>query len=184
MAHFDCDLCPLGSLGTRAVTGEGPSNASIMIVGMNPGYNEARIGRPFVGRSGQLLDKILKAAGIERSEVYVTNTVKHRTPENRAPLKEEVAACKPFLDEEYERIKPKVVVLMGASAQQQVFRTTPTKANGLWRFVGGRATVGAFHPAYLLRSPHDVASVIKAFQEVREYVGSLGSEPEVLEGLG
>ena len=175
MAHFDCDLCPLGSLGTRAVTGEGPVDAKIMIVGMNPGYNEARIGRPFVGRSGQLLDKILKAAGIERSEVYVTNTVKHRTPENRAPLKEEIAMCKVYLDIEYTTVQPKVVILMGASAQQQVFKTTPTKANGLWRFVDGRATVGAFHPAYLLRSPHDVASVIKAFQEVREYVLALAN---------
>lgn len=170
MAHFLCDLCPLGLLGTRAVTGEGPLDAKIMIVGMNPGYNEARIGRPFVGRSGKLLDKILKAADIERSEVYITNTVKHRTPENRAPLREEVAACKPFLDSEYERIGPRVVVLMGAAAQQQVFRTTPTKANGLWRFVDGRATVGAFHPAYLLRAPQDVERVIEIFKEVKEFV--------------
>lgn len=170
MAHFDCSLCPLGDMGTRAVSGEGPDDAKIMIVGMNPGYNEARIGRPFVGRSGQLLNTILKAVGLNREEIYVTNTVKHKTPENRVPLTGELYACKPYLDEEYKRVNPVVTILMGAVAQQQTFRTTPTKANGVWRFSDDRVYVGAFHPAYLLRTPTEVDGVIEIFKQVKEYI--------------
>ena len=172
MSHFDCTLCPLGSMGTRAVEGEGPKPADIMLVGEAPGYNEARLGRPFVGKAGQLLDRILDAAGLSRKDVYITNTVKHRPPENRTPVAHEVATCRIFLDEEYEQVKPKVTVLMGGTASREIFNVSSTKANGVWRFTDGRVYVGMVHPSYLQRGrpASEIQEVVEIFKKVREYV--------------
>jgi uracil-DNA glycosylase len=113
-----CRKCRLWQEAKCAVPGEGPANAKIMLVGQNPGAEEDKVGRPFIGRAGKFLNKVLTANGIDRKEVFVTNIVKHLTPQNRKPLPDEVAACVAYLVAQVELIKPNVVVLMGAVAWQ------------------------------------------------------------------
>ncbi len=114
----NCRKCRLWKDANNAVPGEGPTNAKIMLVGQNPGAEEDKIGKPFIGRAGKFLNKTLAKYGINREELFVTNIVKHLTPQNRKPLPDEVAACLPYLTAQMEKIKPKIVVLMGAVAWQ------------------------------------------------------------------
>jgi len=100
------------------VPGEGPRNAKVMFVGQNPGSEEDETGRPFVGRAGKFLTKILAENGIKREDVFITNIVKHVSPQNRKPYPDEVAACLPYLNMQINLIKPKIIVLLGASAKQ------------------------------------------------------------------
>jgi uracil-DNA glycosylase family 4 len=111
-----CAKCPLSSTRTNAVPGEGPPDAMVVIVGEGPGRNEDIQGRPFVGAAGKQLDGLLKEAGLRRDDVYITNVVKCRPPENRRPTGAEADACKPFLERQLELVRPKVVVLLGDSA--------------------------------------------------------------------
>ena len=115
---YDCRKCRLWQGAKHAVPGEGLINAKVMIVGQNPGAEEDELGRPFVGRAGKYLTKTLLEFGIKREEVFITNIVKHVTPQNRKPLLDEVQACVPYLVAQINLIKPKVVVLMGAVAWQ------------------------------------------------------------------
>jgi DNA polymerase len=114
----NCRKCRLWQCAKNAVPGEGPATANVMLVGQNPGAEEDKTGRPFVGRAGKFLNKVLAENGIRREELFVTNTVKHVTPKNRKPLPDEVAACMPYLMTQISTIKPKVVVFMGAVAWQ------------------------------------------------------------------
>jgi uracil-DNA glycosylase family 4 len=114
----NCRKCRLGQDAKHAVPGEGPSNAKLMLVGQNPGAEEDKTGRPFVGRAGKFLNKVLAKNGINREEVFVTNIVKHVSPKNRKPLPDEIAACAPYLAAQVKTIKPKIVVLMGTVAWQ------------------------------------------------------------------
>ncbi len=111
-----CRKCRLWKTAIQAVPGEGPNNAKVMLVGQNPGAEEDKAGKPFVGRAGKFLNKILKENNIEREELFVTNIVKHTSPQNRKPLPDEIAACSPYLTKQMSIIKPKIVVLMGAVA--------------------------------------------------------------------
>jgi DNA polymerase len=111
-----CRRCRLWKTAIQAVPGEGPNNSKIMLVGQNPGAEEDKAGKPFVGRAGKFLNKILKENNIEREELFVTNIVKHTSPQNRKPLPDEIAACSPYLIEQMSIIKPKIVVLMGVVA--------------------------------------------------------------------
>ncbi len=111
-----CRKCRLWKTAIQAVPGEGPNYAEVMLVGQNPGAEEDKVGKPFVGRAGKFLNKILKENNIEREELFVTNIVKHTSPRNRKPLPDEMAACSPYLTEQISIIKPKIVVLMGAAA--------------------------------------------------------------------
>jgi DNA polymerase len=113
-----CRKCRLWEGAKNAVPGEGPSRAKIMLVGQNPGAEEDKAGKPFIGRAGKFLSKTLAKYGINREELFVTNTVKRLTPQNRKPLPDEIAACTPYLVAQVEMIKPKIVVLMGAVAWQ------------------------------------------------------------------
>jgi uracil-DNA glycosylase family 4 len=113
-----CKKCRLWNSARNAVPGEGPPKAKIMFVGQNPGTEEDKVGRPFVGRSGKFLDKVLTSNGINRNDVFVTNIVKHVTPNNRKPLPDEVEKCIPYLVSQVNLIKPKVIVLMGTVAAQ------------------------------------------------------------------
>lgn len=115
---LSCQKCRLYKCAKNAVPGEGPENAKVMFVGQNPGAEEDLVGRPFVGHAGKFLDKTLVKFGFRREEVFITNLVKHTSPENRAPLPDEIAACTPYLVKQIETIKPKIVVLMGATAWQ------------------------------------------------------------------
>ena len=114
----DCRKCRLWQGAKHAVPGEGPLHAKLMLVGQNPGAEEDKTGKPFVGRAGKFLNKALAENGINREEVFVTNIVKHVTPQNRKPLPDEIEACAPYLTAQINLIQPKVVVLMGAIAWQ------------------------------------------------------------------
>jgi len=113
-----CRKCRLWQGAKNAVPGEGPLNAKVMLVGQNPGAEEDETGRPFVGRAGKFLNKVLAKNGFNREELFVTNLVKHTSPKNRKPLPDEIAACAPYLLTQVKTIKPKIVVLMGAVAWQ------------------------------------------------------------------
>ena len=113
-----CRKCRLWQGAKNAVPGEGIATARVMLVGQNPGSEEDKTGRPFVGKAGKFLNKVLAKNGIRREELFVTNLVKHVTPENRKPLPDEIAACAPHLAAQIREIEPKIVVLMGAVAWQ------------------------------------------------------------------
>ena len=114
---YACRKCRLWQGAKHAVPGEGPHNAKIMIVGQNPGAEEDETGRPFVGRAGKYLTETLAEFGIKREDVYITNIVKHASPRNRKPHPDEVAACLPYLTAQIGITKPKIIVLLGASAK-------------------------------------------------------------------
>jgi uracil-DNA glycosylase len=114
---YACRRCRLWQDTKHAVSGEGPQDAIIMIVGQNPGAEEDESGRPFMGRAGKYLTKTLAEYGIKREDIYITNIVKHASPKNRKPYSDEVEACLPYLITQINIIKPKIVVLLGASAK-------------------------------------------------------------------
>jgi len=132
--------CSLGQGKTTAVMGEGPQNADIMLIGQNPGAEEERKGRPFVGRAGKYLDQVLKASGIKREKVFITNVVKCKTPANRKPMAKEIKDCIPLLMEQIKQIKPRVIVLMGKVAWE-----TPR--------LKGIKYIETYHPAAAMRFP-------------------------------
>ena len=113
-----CRKCRLWKDARNAVPGEGPTHSTLMLVGQNPGAEEDKIGRPFVGRAGKFLDRVLAENGIDRNGVFVTNIVKHVTPQNRKPYPDEVEACVPYLVKQIKSLKPRIVVLMGKVAEQ------------------------------------------------------------------
>lgn len=145
-----CRRCPLAEGRTKAVPGEGPAGAEILLVGEGPGRDEDRAGRPFVGRAGSILDRCLEEAGIDRSRIFITNVVKCRPPENRRPYRGEVDACRIYLDSQIELLRPKAVILMGNAAARAVL-----DAEGIAELRGrvhrGRFIV-TFHPAAILRN--------------------------------
>jgi len=113
-----CQKCRLWKDVKKTVPGEGPLNAKVMLVGQNPGAVEDKTGKPFVGRAGKFLNKVLVENCFNREELFITNLVKHTSPKNRKPLPDEIAACAPYLEEQIKAIKPKLVVLMGSVAWQ------------------------------------------------------------------
>ncbi len=151
-----CHRCELGGTRTHAVVGRGNETAPILIVGEGPGQNEDEQGLPFVGRSGQLLEKILAAVQLSvENDVYICNVVRCRPPENRVPLPAEVAACKPYLLEQIRLVDPKIILLTGATAVKAITgkKEGITKIRGTWIEWEGRWCMPIFHPAYLLRNP-------------------------------
>jgi DNA polymerase len=158
-----CRACPLWKDATQTVFGEGPQHASIMLVGEQPGDKEDLAGRPFVGPAGQLLDRALQEAGIDRPRVYVTNAVKHfkfvlrgKFRLHQKPTTPEVKACRPWYERELAAIKPALVVAMGATAAQSVFgKITPiNKSRGRLIDLDERTkALVTVHPSYLLRLP-------------------------------
>jgi len=153
------DGCGLKLRATRLCFADGNPEAKIMLIGEAPGAEEDRQGKPFVGRSGQLLDRMLAAIGLDRSLVYIANTVPWRPPGNRTPTPEEMALCLPFLHRQVELVAPRLVMTLGGPAMQTVFNTTAgiIKMRGKWQSVAiGNHQVDAIptlHPAYLLRNP-------------------------------
>lgn len=156
-----CTRCDLFAGATRTVWGEGDPCAAIMIVGQGPGETEDEVGRPFVGPAGQLLDRALAEAGLDRDRLYLTNIVKHWATAiergrrvNRIPRAGEVRACRIWLDAELELVRPRVIVALGAPAAQALvgkgFKIT--RDRGSWRpGPGGVPTIASFHPSYVLR---------------------------------
>jgi len=151
----DCRRCQLANHRTRLVFGGGNWNSPIMLIGEAPGFYEDREGKPFVGRAGQLLDKILKAIQLSRDDVFITNVVKCRPPENRDPLPEEIAACHFILERQLEIIKPRFILILGRVAAGSLLKTEAPLAElrGKIHDVFGARTVVTYHPAALLRNP-------------------------------
>jgi uracil-DNA glycosylase len=149
-----CQRCDLGAGRTHAVIGRGSLDAPIMIVGEGPGQNEDETGLPFVGKAGQLLDKILASVNITEADVFICNIVKCRPPGNRAPTTEEMDACRPYLMEQIRMVDPQIILLTGASSVRGITgdKRGITKIRGQWIEWEGRMCMPIFHPAYLLRN--------------------------------
>lgn len=173
----DCTKCSLGHTRTKFVFGVGNPNADIVIVGEAPGADEDLQGEPFVGRAGQLLNKILEAIHFKREEVYICNILKCRPPNNRDPLPEEVDSCEPHLWKQIELLKPKMILCLGRIAGQTLLRTTEslTSLRGKVHDYRGVKLMVTYHPAALLRNPHwkkpawdDVQLFRKLYDEMKE----------------
>src|SRR5687768_14170633 len=151
----ECTRCPLYATATNPVPGEGSPTAELVCVGEAPGANEDATGRPFVGQSGGLLTKILAAISLRREDVFICNVLKHRPPGNRNPLPEEVVACSPYLVQQLELIRPKVIVAFGTFAAQTLLNTRLPigKLRGSIHRYHGVPLIVTYHPAALLRNP-------------------------------
>lgn len=171
----DCTRCKLHVHRTNIVFGEGNPKARLVFVGEGPGADEDATGRPFVGRAGQLLDKIIAAIGMKREDCYIANVVKCRPPQNRTPEKDEVATCEPFLFRQLSFIRPKVIVVLGSPAFQCLMKSkdTITRARGQWLDWNGIKVMPTFHPAYLLRSPDKKREAWEDMKKVRDYLASI-----------
>jgi len=183
-----CVKCRLSQTRTRTVFGEGDADAPVMFIGEGPGMNEDRTGRPFVGRAGELLDKMIVGMGFAREQVYIANIVKCRAwmpgppPKDRAPASDEVAACAPYLDRQVDLIRPRVIVTLGLPAAKHVLQTQSTmgRLRGVWHEWRGVKVMPTYHPAYMLRvysngSPDEVRKVREAvWSDLKKVLAELG----------
>jgi uracil-DNA glycosylase len=167
----DCTRCKLHKLGRRQVVfGVGNPNAQLMFVGEAPGADEDIQGEPFVGRAGQLLTKIIEAIGLKRADVYIANVIKCRPPGNRNPEPDEVGTCEPFLNEQIDLIRPRVIVALGSFAAHALLKTDAPISRLRGRvhdYRGGAKLIPTFHPAFLLRSPERKRDVWEDMKKVR-----------------
>jgi uracil-DNA glycosylase len=169
----ECTRCKLHTMRNKIVFGDGSSKAELVFVGEGPGHDEDMQGLPFVGRAGKLLTQMIEAMGLQRKDVYICNVVKCRPPENRAPEKDEVAECSPFLLRQLDAIAPKVIVCLGAIAAQTLLETNRgiSQFRGQWLEFRGRKLMATYHPAYLLRNPSAKGEVWKDLQKVMAVLG-------------
>jgi DNA polymerase len=170
----DCQRCSLGSRRNRLVFGEGNPHAELVFVGEAPGADEDAQGKPFVGRAGQLLTRIIAAMELKRDEVYICNILKCRPPGNRNPQPDEIAACEPFLIRQIEAIRPRVLCALGGFAAHTLLKSEApiTVLRGRFHSYQGIPLMPTYHPAYLLRNPgakkqvwEDVQVIMKALRE-------------------
>jgi uracil-DNA glycosylase len=171
----DCTRCGLCEGRTQVVNTYGNHNARLMFVGEAPGADEDAQGRPFVGRAGQLLTKMIEAIGMKREDVIIGNVNRCRPPGNRQPTLEEAAICRPFLFREITAIKPEVIVVMGNTALQNLLevREGITRVRGKFRDFRGIKVMPTFHPAYLLRDPSKKRETWEDLKKVRDYLDNL-----------
>lgn len=159
-----CRACPLGATRNKLVFADGSPTAKLVFVGEGPGGEEDRRGLPFVGRAGQLLDKMIAAIGFKREEVYICNTVKCRPPENRDPLPDEKTACEHFLKKQLTLVQPQLLVALGSHAAKYLCHSEASigQLRGRWHIYQGVPLLATYHPAFLLRNP---AQKIKAWED-------------------
>lgn len=178
MASFEG--CPLKGLARSTCVGEGPAGAPVMLVGEAPGRDEDEAGRPFVGRSGQLLEKMLAAIDLAREEVFITNVIPWRPPANRTPSPIETATCEVFVRREIALVQPQILVALGGAAAKTLFRIDAgiMRQRGKWvRFDTGDGEIDAvatFHPAYLLRSPAEKGRAWQDLLAIRRRLSEQG----------
>ncbi len=174
-----CTRCGLHATRTQAVPGVGPCPADVMIVGEAPGFNEDRQGEPFVGAAGQLLDTMLARIGLRRSDVYITNVLKCRPPQNRDPMPSEAEACSPYLRRQMELIRPKVVLILGRHALERLLpgQGSISRIHGSLVQRGDVAFVPLFHPAAALHNGALVADLERDFDRVKVYLDKLLAPP-------
>lgn len=169
-----CQRCRLAQTRGQAVPGEGPANAPILLIGEGPGFHEDRQGRPFVGRSGDLLEKLLASIGLSRGDVFIANVVKCRPPENRDPLPDEIEACRPYLDRQTALIGPRLVLTLGRISLARYFPgQSITRIHGQIRWVDHVGYVPMFHPAAALRNPQWMAAMRADFAQLAPLVAEL-----------
>ncbi len=174
-----CQACELHQGRTQTVFGVGHEKARLLIVGEAPGYYEDKQGEPFVGRAGQLLNAMLKAIGLERQQVFITNVLKCRPPANRDPQGSEVQQCTPFLDQQIAHIKPQLIVALGRHAAHYLLNTDQTLAKlrqADHRFQEETPLVVTYHPAYLLRNPKDKAKAYLDWCHIASQLQHAGNE--------
>ncbi len=177
-AHIaQCRNCGLCQERTRTVPGEGNGDGpDILFVGEGPGADEDAQGRPFVGKAGKLLDKMIDAMGYRREEVFIANVVKCRPPGNRKPLREEMELCLPYLRQQIRLIRPKVIVGLGGTAMEGLLGqpVSITRMRGIWQEYAGIRLMPTFHPSYLLRDP---SKKKEAWLDLQAVLAELGREP-------
>jgi uracil-DNA glycosylase family 4 len=169
-----CTRCDLYKRANEAVPGEGHPQAEVMFIGEGPGFWEDKQGRPFVGQAGKLLDRLLALINLPRKEIFIGNVVKHRPPENRDPLLEEIEACAPFLDEQIAIIDPRIIVTLGRFSLNKFFPGEYiSRIHGQARvidFAGKkRIVIPMYHPAAALRSSIIMEEVKKDFQKIENF---------------
>jgi uracil-DNA glycosylase family 4 len=171
-----CTRCGLSAHRTQTVFARGSGSSGVCFVGEGPGADEDAQGLPFVGKAGQLLDRMIVAMGLGRDEVYVCNVVKCRPPDNRKPEPDEMAACMPYLKEQLDLVAPQVIVALGATAVQGLFGTSEgiTRLRGKWKTLGQIPVMPTFHPAYLLRNP---AAKREVWEDLQQVLRKLGRSP-------
>lgn len=172
-----CRNCPLCQTRNHTVPGEGNADSpDIMFVGEGPGGDEDVQGRPFVGKAGKLLDKMIEAMGYRREEVYIANVVKCRPPGNRKPLREEMDMCLPYLRQQIRLIQPKVIVGLGGTAMEGLLGKPVgiTRMRGIWQEYEGIKLMPTFHPSYLLRDPSKKKD---AWLDLQTVLAELGKKP-------
>jgi len=178
-----CRKCELGNLRTHSVPGEGNPHADIVFVGEGPGADEDAQGRPFVGRAGQLLDRVIAAMGLKRSDVYICNIIKCRPPENRDPRPEEIISCLPFLKRQLQLIHPKIIVALGAHAAKTLLETNKPigQLRGKFQdfyfddFSPPIKLMPTFHTAYLLRN-YSHENRMRVWEDMKSVLAELGLE--------
>jgi uracil-DNA glycosylase len=177
----DCTRCPLHQGRTHVVHTEGNRNARLMFVGEAPGADEDAQARPFVGRAGQLLTKIIEAIGLRREDVLIGNVNRCRPPGNRPPTPEEASICKPYLLREIAAVKPEVIVVLGNTAMKNLLETQTgiTRLRGHFQDFKGSKVMPTFHPAYLLRDPTKKRETWNDLQQVRDYLDQNAEEKSV-----
>ena len=177
-----CTKCDLQHSRRNAVPGAGPQNAEIMFVGEGPGFHENEQGLPFVGPAGKFLNELLEKVGLPRDEVFITNVVKCRPPNNRDPLAEELAACDGFLERQIAAINPKVIVTLGRFSMQKYLPNAKiSQAHGQAVRIKGRLVVPFYHPAAALHQPSLRSAVEADFTRLPEWIEKAGDVQEYVE---
>ena len=171
----ECTRCRLSQTRTRIVFGEGNPEAMLMFIGEGPGAEEDSEGRPFVGKAGRLLSRMIKAMGLDRSQVYIANIVKCRPPENRDPHPVEIDTCFPFLVAQIESVRPEIIVALGRIATGVLLRTKEPigKLRGAFHNWNGIAVMPTYHPSFLLRQEVDRRYKALAWADLKKVMGLL-----------
>ena len=172
----DCQACRLHEGRRQVVFGAGNPAADLVFVGEAPGRDEDIQGEPFVGLAGQLLTRIIQAIGLSREDVYILNVIKCRPPQNRNPLPDEVAACRPIIEKQLDCLQPRVICALGTFAAQALLRTDEriSRLRGRFHPIGDILVRPTFHPAYLLRNPQDKRKVWEDMQDIQRELGLPG----------
>jgi DNA polymerase len=168
----DCKRCKLHRTRRTIVFGEGNEKAALMFIGEGPGYDEDVQGRPFVGKAGQLLTKIIESINLSREEVYIANIVKCRPPQNRNPEPDEIQNCNPFLMKQIRVIQPKIICALGAFAAQTLLKTDTkiSALRGKFFDLEGIKVIPTYHPAFLLRNPERKREVWEDMKKIAELI--------------
>lgn len=178
----NCRQCNLGATRQQAVIWRGAPSAPLMIIGEGPGAEEDARGEPFVGQAGRLLDLLLTAYGLDEKTYHICNIVKCRPPENRVPTEDEAKACRPHLTRQFNLVKPKVIVLLGATAYKYFTGGTEgiTKIRGQWIEKNGYLILPTFHPAYILRNNRERIRLWEDIGLVRSKLEELEILPKLI----